>query len=116
MRRVAYVTPPREDVRRLILYKHSDDAVYVFSSRSVDDSGPGADEWFMSVEDAEAYATERFGITSEMWQALPDPEPFCQHDCLVPTRVKGRDKGQPQWGELERLIEGVWVPWKPGQT
>ncbi len=89
MRRVAYVDPPREDVRRVVLYKHVDDAVYLFLSRTVDDAGAFADEWFESVEDAERCARDRFGIASDMWQAVPDPEPGCMHDCLVPTRING---------------------------
>jgi hypothetical protein len=108
MRRAALVLRSKEGVKRVILYE-ADDGVYLFLSRSIHDAGSFADEWYVSVEDAEAVCRERFGIDKRMWQEVPDPEPGCQHDWIAPVRIKGREQGQPQWGVLERLVVGRWV-------
>ena len=47
-------------------------------------------------------------IDAEGWHEIPDPLPDCQHDCILPVRVKGRDKGAPEWGQYEILKNGVW--------
>ena len=44
----------------------------------------------------------------EGWHEIPDPLPDCQHDCILPVRVKGRNQGAPQWGKFEILKNGVW--------
>ena len=68
MRRVALV--PRsnpQDVKRVILHE----ADYLYLSCSIHDAGSFADEWYASVEDAEAVC-ESFGIDKGMWQEVPD--------------------------------------------
>ena len=47
-------------------------------------------------------------IDTEGWHEIPDPLPDCQHDSILPIRVKGRDKGAPQWGSYEILKDDVW--------
>ena len=47
-------------------------------------------------------------IDIEGWHEIPNPLPDCQHDCILPVRVKGRDKGAPEWGKYEILKNGVW--------
>ena len=47
-------------------------------------------------------------IDSEGWHVISDPLPDCQHDSILPIRVKGRDKGTPQWGTFEILKDGTW--------
>lgn len=46
------------------------------------------------------------------WIEIGDPLPYCQHDCLLPIRVKGRNTGQPQWGKFEILSDGQWIEYK----
>jgi hypothetical protein len=108
MRRVALV--PRfnpQDVKRVILHE-ADDGVYLYLLRSIHDAGSFADEWYASVEDAEAIC-ESFGIDKGMWQEVPDAEPGCQDDWIAPVRIKGREQGRPHWEVLERLVGGHWV-------
>lgn len=108
MRRVALNPRPRSEIRRVILYQ-SDDGVYLFLSKTEDDAGSFADEWYASVDDAEAESEERFGITEDMWVEVPDPRPGCQADWIAPVRVRGRESGKPEWGVLERLVNDEWM-------
>ena len=47
-------------------------------------------------------------IDEEGWHEISDPLPDCQHDCILPVRVKGRDENAPEWGHYEILKNGVW--------
>lgn len=49
----------------------------------------------------------------EGWTELGDPLPGCQHDCPLPVRVKGRDRGAPQWGQYEIFEDGEWKDFTP---
>lgn len=42
-------------------------------------------------------------------QEINDLLPDCQRDAFLPIRVKGRNTGNPQWGQLEILKDGQWV-------
>lgn len=46
----------------------------------------------------------------ESWAEWEGPLPHCQHDCLLPVRVKGRKAGAPQWGRPEN---GEWKDFTP---
>ena len=41
-----------------------------------------------------------------------DPLSDCQHDAFLPIRIKGRNIGRPQWGQLEILKDGKWEEYK----
>ena len=56
---------------------------------------------FPDLESAEKCAKEDFGINDKDWISIDDPLPHCQHNCIHPIRVKGRDKGNPIWNKLE---------------
>lgn len=109
MRRVAVLTTPVEEVRRIILYE-TEGGVSLFLSDSVEDAGSFADQWYASVDEAEQVAREQFGVKGSDWRDCPDPLPGCQHDWIAPVRVPGRDTDHPVWGTLERLEDGVWRP------
>lgn len=49
------------------------------------------------------------------WIMIEDPLPYCQHDSVLPIRVKGRETGHPQWGSDEIFSEGQWVEYNPTQ-
>jgi len=61
---------------------------------------------------AEEVAKIEYGIQHSDWIQINDPLPNCQHDFIRPVRVPGREKGNPQWGSLEELRDGKWVPFK----
>ena len=111
MRRVALVSNGEEGVRRVIQFA-TGDGVYLFLSRSDEDRGSFADEWYATVQDAAEECLKRFGIKESDWRTVPDPKPFCQHDWIAPVRVKGRADGRPEWGQLERFVDGKWVDLK----
>jgi len=108
MRRVALTTIERDGIRRVILHA-TDHGTYLYLSRSVDDAGAFADQWYESVADAEAAACDRFGIATDAWTSVADPEPGCQHDWIAPVRVKGRPEARSRLAQLERLVDGKWV-------
>ncbi|MBR6727917.1 MAG: hypothetical protein IKM08_06960 [Clostridia bacterium] len=42
------------------------------------------------------------------WRSPAD----CQTDAFLPIRVKGRDKGTPQWGQYEILTDKGWAEYR----
>lgn len=52
-------------------------------------------------------------LDDQGWIMIDDPLPYCQHDCILPIRVKGRETGHPQWGSYEILSDGQWVEYDP---
>lgn len=50
------------------------------------------------------------------WIMIEDPLPYCQHDSVLPIRVKGRETGHPQWGSYEIFSDGQWVEYNPFQN
>jgi len=95
-------------VKRIIMYETDQDGVYVFLSSSVDDVGCDADLWFEDVESADDYCVD-YGVSQEDWIEIENPMHDCQHDFIRPVRVKGRDAGNSQFGELE-IFDGLrWI-------
>jgi hypothetical protein len=109
MRKVALVPAEDSDVRRVILHT-SEEGAFLYLSREVEDRGAFADEWYRTVEEAEAVCQERHGIGLDMWETVPDPQPGCLADWIAPVRVVGSATGRPQWGRLERREGSGWVP------
>ena len=52
-------------------------------------------------------------LDDQGWIMIDDPLPYCQHDCILPIRVKGRETGHPQWRSYEILSDGQWVEYDP---
>lgn len=44
---------------------------------------------------------------------IEDPLPGCQHDAFLPIRIKGRESGNPQWGQYDILEDGEWKKYYP---
>jgi len=95
-------------IRRIIIYETEKEGVYIFLSSSEDDIGCDADYWFEDVKSAEIYCKD-YGIQQNDWIEAEDPLPNCQDDFIRPVRIKGRNIGNPQFGEYEILNDGVWV-------
>lgn len=51
-------------------------------------------------------------IDEQDWIHIEEPLPGCQHDAFLPIQVKGRDSGNPQWGQLEILEDGAWKEYR----
>ncbi len=80
---------------------------YVFLYASEAAVFSSADEFYEKEDDALENWEGR--ITEEGWHVIGDPLPGCQHDSILPVRVKGRDGGKPQWGKYEILADGEWT-------
>ncbi|MBO7071631.1 MAG: hypothetical protein J6W09_10115 [Bacteroidales bacterium] len=90
---------------KIMLYPCAE-GTYVFLYDSPDAVFCTADEFYP--EENEALETWGDEIDAEGWHFIDDPLPGCQHDAILPIRVKGRDKGEPQWGRFEILKDGEW--------
>ena len=66
-----------------------------------------SDRYYDSLEDL--YDDWNDLIDEKGWITTDDPLPYCQHDALIPVRVKGRDTGQPEWGKFEMFQDGQWI-------
>jgi len=107
MRKVAFISKENEPIQRVMVYEEHPDSVYVFVSDSMFDKGQ-SDYWYESLEEAELAVYMDYEIKQEDWIEIADPCEYCQHDLILPIRVKGRDKGKPQWGTFEILLQGEW--------
>ena len=47
-------------------------------------------------------------LDEQGWIEIEEPLPGCQHDAFLPIRIKGRESGNPQWGQFEILQDGEW--------
>lgn len=108
MRKIAKVSN-NEEVKRIMLYE-CEDGVYLFEYDRESDSSATSDYLQDSVEIVYEIAEEDYGVKPSDWQEISDPMEFCQHDRIEPIRVIGRNTGNPQWGKLEKLVSGNWVP------
>ena len=110
MRKLAYLKTPKKCNDRDMVYKivlHTDKSgVFVYLYTSPDAVQCSFDEYYSDEKDAlddwAGYADENGFID------IGDPMSYCQHDALIPLRVKGRDKGSPEWGRLEVYEDGEW--------
>lgn len=113
MRKISSLKNPILGCVRCILYSGTD-GVYVFPCATDEDGSATGDYWFESIEDAEEFCKDEYGISGADWKDVADPLPGCQHDWLMPVRVKGRDEGHPDWRTFERLEDGKWISFSVG--
>ena len=59
-------------------------------------------------EDAEDFCKDTYNIESDSWILIAEPLDNCQHDFILPTRVKGKENGNPEWGHFQTLVDGRW--------
>ncbi len=104
MRKWAYISQESE-YKKVMIYS-GDKGVYVFLYDAPDAVFCCADEYYENEEDALAEWEDKIGPGG--WHTIDDPLPDCQHDSILPIRVKGRDLGKPQWGQYEILVDGEW--------
>ena len=111
MRKIAYLKEPLRcdgghHIFKVMLYE-AEEGFYLFEYWSPDAVQSSADRLYESLEDL----LEDWNalIDERGWAEIEDPLPDCQHDALIPLRVKGRDKGAPEWGRFETLKDGKWV-------
>jgi len=94
-----------------LLLDEADGGIYVFPFASdLDGSSTGDSHVSGGLADVEAYYAD--AIEGE-WIAIGAALPYCQQDWIWPVRVAGRESGKPRFGELERLVGRVWMPFNP---
>ena len=85
-----------EEIGTYIYYYTSKDAIFSSYDSFVDGIKTALEEF----EDE---------IDKQGWIQIDESLPYCQHDCILPIRVKGRKNGTPQWGQYEILSNGHWI-------
>ncbi len=90
-----------------MLYECSD-GVYIFGYDCLQDTSSISDHLQDTVEDAEDFCKEEYNIGSSNWILIADPLKDCQHDFIMPTKIKGKENNNPEWGHFQTLIDGFW--------
>ena len=103
MRLTANIKQSDSEIKRLMIYD-SDDGVYLYGYDKENDCSALWDYWFESIDDAIGSGYDDYGVERTDWEQISDPMENCQHDWIEPVRVKGRDRGNPEWGLFEKLV------------
>ena len=114
MRKLATVKNNHPTVKQVMIYE-SEDGVYVFPFDSLEDGSAIGDEWYQSLSEADSMCENEYGIGANDWKYIDDPLDGCQHDWIMPVRIKGRDIGKPEWGRFERFENDVWIDFVPNR-
>jgi len=107
MREVAFVDIV-DETRKVLIYQ-STEGVFLFGYDCLQDTSSKWDNRFMTIEDAKEYCKDIYKLANDKWIAIGDPLENCQRDFIMPTRVKGREIGNPESGRFELLVNGKWV-------
>jgi hypothetical protein len=107
MRKLAFIDII-DEIRKLMIYQ-SDEGVFVFGYDCLQETSSKWDNWFMTVEEAVEYCQDVYKIDDNKWISISDPLENCQHDFIMPTRVKGLETGNPEYGKFQTLIDNKWV-------
>ncbi|QIL76528.1 hypothetical protein [Hymenobacter sp. HDW8] len=108
---IAVVRKPVSDTKRIMIYD-TGNGVYLFGYNTLNDAGACWDQWHENIQEAIAAALEEYGTLPADWEVISEPLDNCQHDWIAPIRVKGRLESNPEWGHLEKLVNGQWVPFE----
>ncbi len=116
MRKYAFLKNPmkcnkKDYIYKIMLYKTKNEGVFLFQYCSIDAIQCSFDQFYTDLKDV--YEDWNDKIDERGWIDIDDPLPNCQHDAFIPIRVKGRDTGNPEWGNLEALVDGEWVEYDP---
>ena len=107
MRKIAF-TSGTNIVRKVMLYDTSD-GVYIFGYDCLQDTASAWDYLQDTIGDAEVFCRDEYNLDSKSWISIADPLDNCQDDFIMPTRVKGKEKGNSEWGHFQTLVDGRWV-------
>ena len=114
MRKYAVLKQPikcndKDYIYKIMLYQTPEE-VFLFEYCSMDAIQCSFDLWYPDIESV--YEDWNDELDEHGWIDMEDPLPYCQHDAFLPIRVKGRDSGEPQWGQFEILQDGKWTIYK----
>ena len=108
MRLIADINNKEIGLTRLMIYD-SGESVYLFGYKTIEDSSADWDEWYETIHDAIESCYQEYNVKETDWKKIEDPLENCQHDWIKPVRIKGRDIGKPEWGNLQKLEAGKWI-------
>ncbi len=100
-----------EKTKKLMLCQ-AKGGVYLFGYYSSEDSSADWDHFFSTMEDASECCIEEYAINEEDWIIIADQLMHCQQDFIIPTRIKGREVGNPEFGYLQQFIKGQWIDYE----
>ena len=113
MRKYAFLKDSELEFAKVMLYDTGNET-YVFLYKTLTDDFCTYDEWYETLQGAEdAYSDH---ITDKGWVEIGAPLPNCQHDSILPIRIKGRVTGKPQFGVYEILKFNVWTDYIPNEV
>ena len=104
-----YPANRQDTVYKVMIHETRREGVFAYLYTSPEALFCSFDSHYSTLEDA----LEDWDGEVEGWTEPGDPLPGCQHDCPLPIRVKGRDRGAPQWGQYEILENGEWKDFTP---
>lgn len=107
MRKVAFISG-HSSIKKVMLYECVD-GVYVFGYDCLQDTGCISDYLQDTLEAAEEFCKNKYEVDSHDWIMIADPLDDCQDDFIMPTRVKGKEQGNPEWGKFQTLVNGHWL-------
>jgi hypothetical protein len=107
MRTLAFVDIV-DETKKLLIYQ-SNEGVYLFGYDCLQDTSSKWDKWFATIAEAKEYSQDIYKIDESKWISISDPLDNCQHDFIMPTKVKGREDGKPEFGKFQTLINGKWI-------
>ena len=107
MRKVIFIDT-FDNVKKLMIYE-SEEGVSLFGYDCVQDTVSIWDNWYLTLEEANDFCEEMYQVDKENWIDISEPLNNCQHDFILPTKIVGKENGNPQWGQFQTLQNGKWV-------
>lgn len=108
MRKLTFIREPIDNNLKIILHEDRE-GIYLYLYDCIQDTSSVSDNFFTTLDEAEEFCTDTYKIGKDDWILLADTIDGCQDDFILPTRVKGREIGNPLWGQYEILEKGKWV-------
>jgi hypothetical protein len=69
-----------DQFKKIIIYKHDENNVYVFLYTSTENVPSVQDDWYSEVEEAIYWIEQSYGVSKDAWVEIPDPLPGAQQD------------------------------------
>ena len=109
-----YMCNKKDTVYKVMVHEIEGQGVAVYLYTHKDVMFCSFDHFYTALEDAlEDWEEE---LDEQGWIEIEEPLPGCQHDAFLPIRIKGRESGNPQWGQFEILQDGEWKAYYPANN
>ena len=112
MRKIAFTANNNECIKKIMIYE-SNNGTYLFGYDTIFDCNCLWDNWYENVDQAEKCCYDDYNIKPNDWIYISEPHDFCNLDYIMPVRIKGRDKRQPEFDQWEILVNDNWIAFSP---